>query len=128
VVSSFIFQHLKLLFFHEKTIPSDDYRCSSLANHCDSIHLSLVNINFLVSLRIGVLSFSLAMDPVSEAVASYLDPLLKKHTSGHTLVWEDLEAAYNKSISALRSNDNSTISVSDLIEHMNPPMLGLLMS
>jgi hypothetical protein len=68
------------------------------------------------------------MDPVSEAVASYLDPLLKKHTSGHTLVWEDLEAAYNKSISALRSNDKSSISVSDLIERMNPPTLGLLMS
>ena len=69
------------------------------------------------------------MDPVLDAAAaSYLDPLLKKHTSGHTLIWEDLEGAYNKSISALQSKENSSISVSDSIYQMNPPTFGLLMS
>jgi hypothetical protein len=45
------------------------------------------------------------MDLISEAIATYLTPLLKKHESGEALTRDNLEAAYAKAKTVTGSKD-----------------------
>jgi hypothetical protein len=42
-----------------------------------------------------------------EATTAYLGPLLKKHTAGEALVWEDLAASYVACLAVLRRQSNN---------------------
>lgn len=50
------------------------------------------------------------MTLLSDAFTAYLAPLLKKHSAGQPLVWEDLEASRAASQEVLKNSDNAFVS------------------
>ena len=56
-------------------------------------------------------SLHFPMTLLTDVVAAYLAPLLKKHSVGEPLVWEDLEASRVASLEVLKKSDNSFVSV-----------------
>ena len=52
------------------------------------------------------------MTLIFDATNAYLGPLLEKHTTGQSLVWEDLKASQAACNAVLRQSNNSFVSVS----------------
>ncbi len=51
------------------------------------------------------------MTLLTDAFTAYLSPLLKKHSGGESLIWEDLEVSRATSMEVLKHSDNVFVSV-----------------